>query len=503
MSVGKFVCVLSCCFCFPFTSAKAEEFNCTAFAGCEVLGYTINASECSDEGIKVLCPLDTSKAFCKPQTEQTFLLIYEDGTISEDILTDKNLIGISYDIERKLAIKLSSSPRLVGATQWANHACDYISDNCFSNSDFDTCGADGIENTLNFGSCYAGTSYFKIGTFKRVDGSEGTITLKDNGFSSGSTGSSTCMAHFCKHRTFMPSMKDLIQIKSLFQKIKELPANKQPIPSQYLTDVLAATFWTSTEFDTQFMLGLKMTEGPVKLPKESISEKYYQFEVFSYGDINPISCEIGSILGGNGFCYKSDLPTTVSPVGIVFDPNKRLAVALLPIKTNLFDEIELCTSYTCSSMWGYINSNTTTNTICSSIASCPADGRKNTDNLLSFVNSLDGYYAIAEAYQFSPAGCEAEFCKRGKWFLPSISELQTLAQNRAKISSIQWWLFGGIDPFAGNANFWSSNQYTSSDGRIYAWYWHFDEIFEYWDAGLAKQDLYSAEHIRTLPIVAY
>ncbi len=497
----KWCVFCGCCF-FATCDSSLADLNCTYTPDCTELGYTKDVSEC--QGVHmVLCPTDLSKAFCTPKVEPPFLLIYGDGTISEDIIPDKKLIGISYDTERKLAILVPSYTSL-GTSSWANKACDYISDNCFANSDFNTCGADGVENTLNFGSCFTGSTYAYRAS-PRVDGSWGIIPAENTDLPSGD---SSCTADFCKHRTFMPSMKDLLQIQALFQKLQELPELEKPVSSKYITDVLAATFWTSTEFDTQYMLGFDMTKGPVKLPKEGLSEKYSRFNAFSYDNIGSISCEVGSILGGNGLCYKADLPANVSPVGIVFDTNKRLAVAISPIGFNSLpgkDEIEICATTYCSYSFWIGRNDIITDTMCSDVASCPTDGRKNTDNLLSFISATGpSYETVALTNSFSPDGCTAEFCKQGKWFVPSISELQTIAQNRAKIGSVMWWLFGN-DPFAGKLRFWSSNQAPQEKNFwTHVWYWHFDKIFEYGDAGSAKQSEDTAdENVYTLPVVAY
>ena len=44
--------------------------NCTASPDCASLGYTMTAADCTDK-VKVACPTDTSKVFCKKDVIQS------------------------------------------------------------------------------------------------------------------------------------------------------------------------------------------------------------------------------------------------------------------------------------------------------------------------------------------------------------------------------------------------------------------------------------------------
>ena len=256
MSVGKFVCVLSCCSCLPFTSAKAEEFNCTAFAGCEALGYTVNASECSENGLKVLCPLDTSKAFCKTNTIKPISctvgsvlggdqLCYEAGKLPDGI----SPIGIIFDTENQLAVALTdvNSSGAVGSTRmyWSNNYYDITSlTNCqYSDGDtaVDSCGVDGRANTtaiLNCGSSCGGTP---------------AATACNSYNPSG------CAADFCKKtQWFLPSMRDLAKIYANKSVINASLSLLNSWGAEILTENY---YWSSTEYSGDSAWTFSMGNG--------------------------------------------------------------------------------------------------------------------------------------------------------------------------------------------------------------------------------------------------
>ena len=55
---------------------------------------------------------------------------------------------------------------------------------------------------------------------------------------------------------------------------------------------------------------------------------------------------------------------------------------------------------------------------------CGTDGRANTDAILATNGGCSGVtYAANAANAYEPENCTADFCKKGKWFLPALNTL--------------------------------------------------------------------------------
>ena len=87
-----------------FSTSAIAALNCTASPDCASLGYTMSAADCTD-GVKVACPTDTSKVFCK--TMPALSILYGDGTVDKNILSGKTPVGIVFDEKNKLAVALT------------------------------------------------------------------------------------------------------------------------------------------------------------------------------------------------------------------------------------------------------------------------------------------------------------------------------------------------------------------------------------------------------------
>ncbi len=83
-------------------SGAALAQNCTSPTRCGELGYTMSKEDCADVG-SLVCPFDDSKYFCLgvgtgtsvPGSEaQPGMILYSDGTASNDVFIGKAAIGI-------------------------------------------------------------------------------------------------------------------------------------------------------------------------------------------------------------------------------------------------------------------------------------------------------------------------------------------------------------------------------------------------------------------------
>ena len=118
----------------------------------------------------------------------------------------------------------------------------------------------------------------------------------------------------------------------------------------------------------------------------------------------PTDCRIGSILYDDKKCYTST-PKNRTPIAIVFDSNKRLA---LGVKTK-------------SGSWGRPDNDITT----LPNGFFDTDGQLNTNNIVSEVG-IDFYYAAVRCLNDGP-----------EWFLPSVDNLEIFATpaNRGLVST--------------------------------------------------------------------
>ena len=177
--------------------------------------------------------------------------------------------------------------------------------------------------------------------------------------------------------------------------------------------------------------------------------------------VQPVTCIVGSILGGDQFCYKDKLPDGVKPVGIVFDTTNKLAVALTDINSsgsagsstmiwsaNYYDIPALgnCTSST-------------------DLTTCGVDGRANTTAILNCGSSCGTTPAATATNSYEPSGCSKDFCKKTKWFLPSIRDLITLYDAKSYVNTSLSLTASSGATILTESYYWSSTEFSSD----YAW----------------------------------
>ena len=155
------------------------------------------------------------------------------------------------------------------------------------------------------------------------------------------------------------------------------------------------------------------------------------------------------ILYGDGTLSKFILKDK-TPIGIVFDEKNRLAVALSNIKadgTPGSEKLSWTPKY-----------NDTPLTNCDNddydITNCDPDGRSNTDILLKITENP--FPAPLAANKYEPAGCVKDFCKKGKWFVPSVGEFKHMGYFYLKINVTLGLL--SLDKMEKTDAYWTSNE---------------------------------------------
>ena len=172
--------------------------------------------------------------------------------------------------------------------------------------------------------------------------------------------------------------------------------------------------------------------------------------------------EIGSILYGDG-TVASGVVTGKTPIGVVFDVENRLAVALTDVKKDGSTGSE--TMYWSN---GYCDTPGLQNCSYSEILSgtdltpisCGVDGRLNTNAILA--SSCNGTtYAATATNNYQPVGCTKDFCKKSKWFLPSLRDLQNIYLQKTQIDASLTLLKGYSAQALSDDYYWSSTEYDS------------------------------------------
>ncbi len=169
--------------------------------------------------------------------------------------------------------------------------------------------------------------------------------------------------------------------------------------------------------------------------------------------------EIGSILYGDG-TVASGVVTGKTPIGVVFDVENRLAVALTNVKkdgTAGSENMYWSSSY-CDTQ-GLQNCSSSEISLGTDLIpiTCGVDGRLNTNAILA--STCNGTtYAANATNDYQPAGCTKDFCKKSKWFLPSLRDLQNIYLQKTQIDASLTLLNSNGATTIRNRNYWSSTE---------------------------------------------
>ena len=159
------------------------------------------------------------------------------------------------------------------------------------------------------------------------------------------------------------------------------------------------------------------------------------------------------ILFGDG-TVSNKLLTGKTPIGIVFDETNHLAVALTDVKKDGSAGSE-------TMFWSNSICNVSNITDCgmpnTDFNSCGEDGKINTAGML-MCGCCHGTPAATACYRFEPIGCSKDFCKKGKWFLPSMKELQNIYLLRQQINTSLTLLKDFESQTIDNNYYWSSTE---------------------------------------------
>ena len=165
------------------------------------------------------------------------------------------------------------------------------------------------------------------------------------------------------------------------------------------------------------------------------------------------------VLYGDGTVSKEYPLTNKTAIGIVFDEENHLAVALTQVKkdgTPGFQIIQWATT-----LYNIPNlEDCTAAKISEDIEAitCGVDGRANTDAILACGEACGETPAATACNLYEPLGCTKDFCKKGRWFLPSLAELRSMVLMMEDIDKTQNELTERKSGTTSGNDLWSSTE---------------------------------------------
>ena len=384
---------------------------------CATLGYTKTASDCDGDGEDVIkCPYDTAAVFCKEPASiscQVGAVLASDKKCYDAVNLPSSVkaIAVVFDVENQLAVALTNVKQDGSAGSetmaWSHGYCDtpYL-ENCGYDSPT-TCGVDGRANTdailATNGGCTR-TTY--------------AANAVNAYFPSG------CSTDFCKQgKWFLPSMRDLNTIYSFKSAVNNTLSLLSSIGASQLGGLY---LWSSTEYNNSLAWGLDMDSGGQSFNDKGINN--YVRPVIYYGEEKeptPATCKVGDILYSDK-TFSADIIAGKKAIGVVFDADNRLAVAL--DQTSLAwstEQVDIPALGNCSEP---------------PTSACSINGKQNTAVIIDYATSSGkaGQYPAAEHcanYRPSTVYLDEEWYAKGQWFLPSMKELQTLSNNKEVVNT--------------------------------------------------------------------
>ena len=154
----------------------------------------------------------------------------------------------------------------------------------------------------------------------------------------------------------------------------------------------------------------------------------------------PITCTVGAILYNDLKCYDGK-PSGKTAIGVVFDHNKKLAIAM---------------DHKNYIPWGGSGTDISglDNCTTSNFATCGTDGKNNTQKIVSALGTGSDY-AAGYCYNKTDGGQA-----KGSWFLPSFVDLKLVFNNKTTINTAMTAAGGTTIPTSGY--YWSSTEYNSN-----------------------------------------
>ena len=100
------------------------------------------------------------------------------------------------------------------------------------------------------------------------------------------------------------------------------------------------------------------------------------------------------------------------------------------------------------------------------LTTCGVDGRANTMAILNCGSSCGLTPAATATNSYEPSGCSKDFCKKTKWFLPSMRDLITLYNAKSYVNaSLSLTASSGAKTLT-ESYYWSSTEYSGNNAWL-------------------------------------
>ncbi len=362
-------------------------------------------------------------------------ILYHDMTCNTNMVASKTPIGVIFDVTNGLAIAKDEFANLV----WGAVVEDVSGVQNSSSVSTSTADWQGFKNTkAMYEADKSGVNYPAI---KKV------LTYSTTGTEQG--------------QWYLPAAGELQAIST----------NKDTLNTTLAKiggTQMSGNYWSSSEQNSgsSYYIGIGNNSSSTgrKVAKNKAKP------VINFGSKNKVDvaynngaspCLVGSILYSDKKCYSADAQSGKTPIGIVFDANRRTAIALESSKSGMF--------------WGW-NGDIPGLTNIENVAKAKQDfnGKANTAAIKAYRSSLTGYPAAGYAYEYKTTGTNA-----GEWYLPALGELNTVYSNKDYMNYAlslvgkkdiptdyyHWSSSESSDSYAWDLSFSDGNVYNYDKGR--------------------------------------
>ena len=437
------------------------EAGCIQTPSCSSLGYS--STTACEGGLKCpwgnawFCNVGGGGSGSNPDYSNCKIgdILYSDMSCNANMIASKTPIGVVFDVTNTLAIAKDEFANLV----WGAVVEDVSGVQNSSSVSTSTADWQGFKNTkAMYEADKSGVNYPAI---KKV------LTYSTTGTEQG--------------QWYLPAVGELQAIST----------NKDTLNttlSKIGGTQMSGNYWSSSEQNSgsSYYIGIgsnssttgrKIVKNKAKPVINFGSKNKTDFAYNNGGTV--VTCRVGDILYSDKKCYLGGMLAGKTPIGVVFDADRRTAIALstteefwsretekvdIPGLTNIEDDYKAKQDF---------------------------NGKANTAAIKAYNSSLENYPAAYYAYNYKTTGTNV-----GEWYLPALGELNTVYSNKDYMN-YALSLVGKKD-IPTNISHWSSSEYShwsfsNSDGS--AWYLTFRDGF------FNAADKYTIKYVR--PVLAF
>ena len=412
--------------------SSTAEAGCIQTPSCSSMGYS--STTACEGGLK--CPFgnawnctlvnkitELEKIIEKNQAEEALKnckigdILYSDMSCNANMVASKTPIGVVFDTTNGLAIAKDEFANLV----WGAVAEDVSGVQNSSSVSTSTADWQGFKNTKAMYE--ADKSGYNYPAIKKV------LTYSTTGTEQG--------------QWYLPAAGELQAIST----------NKDTLNTTLAKiggTQMSGNYWSSSEQNSgsSYYIGIgnnssttgrKVVKNKAKPVINFGSKNKTDFAYNNGGTV--VTCRIGDILYSDKKCYLGGMLAGKTPIGVVFDADRRTAIALESSASIISWSTQ------------YIDVSGLTNIEDVAKAKQDFNGKANTAAIKAYNSSLSNYPAAKYAYEYKTTGTNA-----GEWYLPALGELNTVYSNKDYMN-YALSLVGKKD-IPTDAYHWSSSEYS-------------------------------------------